>query len=54
MKIDLYNEDCKVVLEDLVDRGIVVDTIIADIPYNIKQADWDSGFNLEDLLPLFP
>lgn len=52
MKIDLYNEDCKVVLEDLVDRGIVVDTIIADIPYNIRQADWDSGFNLEDLLPL--
>ena len=51
MKIDLYNEDCKVILQDLVNRGIVVDTIIADIPYNIKQADWDSGFNLEDLLP---
>lgn len=52
MKIDLYNEDCKVILQDLVNRGIVVDAIIADIPYNIKQADWDSGFNLEDLLPL--
>ena len=52
MKIDLYNEDCKVILQDLVNSGIVVDTIIADIPYNIKQADWDSGFNLEDLLPL--
>ena len=52
MKIDLYNDDCKVILQDLVNRGIVVDTIIADIPYNIKQADWDSGFNLEDLLPL--
>ena len=52
MKIDLYNNDCKIVLQELVDKGIIVDTIIADIPYNIKQADWDSGFNLEDLLPL--
>ena len=52
MKIELYNKDCKIVLQELVDKGIVVDTIIADIPYNIKQADWDSGFNLEDLLPL--
>ena len=52
MKIELYNKDCKIVLQELVDKGIIVDTIIADIPYNIKQADWDSGFNLEDLLPL--
>lgn len=49
---DLYNGDCKIILKDLVDKGIVVDTIIADIPYNIKQADWDDGFNLEDVLPL--
>ena len=52
MNIDLYKNDCKIVLQELVDKGIIVDTIIADIPYNIKQADWDSGFNLEDLLPL--
>lgn len=49
---DLYNGDCKIILKDLVDKGIVVDAIIADIPYNIKQADWDEGFNLEDVLPL--
>ena len=37
MKIDLYNNDCKIVLQELVDKGIIVDTIIADIPYNIKR-----------------
>ena len=51
MKIDLYNKDCKIILQELVDKGIVVDAIIADIPYNIKQADWDNDFNLEELLP---
>ena len=50
--IELYNNDCKIVLSELVDKGIVVDTIIADIPYNIKQASWDSEFNLSELLPL--
>ena len=49
--IILLNNDCKVVLQTMADKGIVVDAIIADIPYNIKQADWDTGFNLEELLP---
>lgn len=47
----LYNDDCKIILQKLVDEGVVVDAIISDIPYNIKQAEWDSDFNLEDLLP---
>lgn len=50
--IELYNNDCKIVLSELVDKGIVVDSIIADIPYNIKQASWDNEFNLSELLPM--
>lgn len=48
--IEIFNEDCKKVLKDLVVRDIIVDGIIADIPYNIKQADWDNNFSLEDIL----
>ena len=50
--IELYNNDCKIVLSELVDKGIIVDSIIADIPYNIKQASWDNEFNLSELLPM--
>lgn len=49
--ISLFNEDCKYVLKKLSEKNIVIDTIISDIPYNIKQADWDINFNLEELLP---
>lgn len=50
-EVYLYNADCKDVLKQLVEQKIQVDCIIADIPYNIKQAEWDSSFNLEKLLP---
>lgn len=33
------------------DDGIMVDAIIADIPYNIGQAKWDLNFDLNELLP---
>ena len=49
--IDLYNADCNDVLPVLVSKGVKVDCIIADIPYNIKQADWDKDFNLRKVLP---
>lgn len=51
MNYELYNDDCKNVLHNLVINNKKVDAIIADIPYNIGQADWDSNFNLESLLP---
>ena len=50
--IDLYNNDCKLILKELLDKNIKVDAVIADIPYNIKQAEWDENFNLADILPL--
>lgn len=50
--IDLYNDDCKNTLHLLNSKNTKIDCIIADIPYNIKQASWDSEFNLEEILPM--
>lgn len=47
----LLKGDCKEQLEELEKNNVVVDAIIADIPYNINQAEWDEGFNLEIVLP---
>lgn len=50
--ITLYNADCFKILKQLVEENKKVNSIIADIPYNINQADWDNNFNLEKLVPL--
>lgn len=50
--IELLLGDCYDYLELFKKENIKVDAIIADIPYNIKQATWDEGFNLEPLAPL--
>lgn len=47
----LYEGDCFDVLKFLSESGVVVDAIIADIPYNIGQDEWDNNFNLESILP---
>lgn len=47
----LYCGDCSKILADLSEQGLVVDAIIADIPYNINQANWDNDFNLDNSLP---
>lgn len=49
--IKLYNGDCNEILEELIKENVHIDAVIADIPYNIKQADWDDNFNLEIILP---
>ena len=36
INIELYNDDCLVVMRQLIERGIKVDAIIADIPYRMK------------------
>lgn len=59
-KIDLYKGDCLEVMDELIARGIVVDVIITDPPYNIAKdnnfhtmgrkgidfGEWDKGFDL--------
>lgn len=45
--MQLYCGDCQLVLEDLITKGIQVDSIISDIPYNIGYDTWDKDFDLE-------
>lgn len=42
----LYNDDCFIVMQKLIDEGIKVDAIICDPPYVINYADWDKEFNM--------
>lgn len=47
----LLKGDCQEKLQELEKNNVMVSAIIADIPYNIKQADWDEGFDLDIVLP---
>lgn len=48
----LYNDDCIYRMEQLINNGIKVDAIIADVPYNIKQDTWDNNFPIYDSIKL--
>ena len=36
INIELYNDDCLVIMRQLIERGIKVDAIIADNLYSLK------------------
>ena len=42
MKIDLYNGDCLDIMDKLIEKGIIVDSIITDIPYGTTACKWDT------------
>ena len=42
----IYNDDCFKIMKELIDKGVVVDAIICDPPYNINYEDWDKEFNM--------
>ena len=42
INIELYNDDCLVLMRQLIERGIKVDAIIADIPYGIHNNKFDT------------
>lgn len=44
--VKLYNGDCFNIMRDLIEQGLLVDTIIVDPPYVINYADWDKEFNM--------
>lgn len=46
----LYNEDCFVQMQKMIDEKVTVDAIICDPPYGISYADWDINFNMSDAL----
>lgn len=37
----LYNGDCLNVLDDLISKGVKVDTVITDPPYGTTECKWD-------------
>ena len=47
----IHNNSCTA-LFDLIAKGIQVDAIITDPPYNINQAEWDNDFDLSKIIPL--
>ena len=48
----IYNGDCFKIMQELIDKGTKVDTIICDPPYNIDIAEWDRNFDIEKALNL--
>lgn len=40
--MDLYNGDCLEVMQTLINKGVKVDCIIADIPYGTTACAWDT------------
>lgn len=42
---EIFNGDCFDIMQDLINKEIKVDCIIADIPYNIKYDEWDKNFD---------
>ncbi len=40
--IDLYKGDCLKVMDELIEKGVVVDSIICDPPYGTTACKWDS------------
>lgn len=45
-KIELIKADCFEIMKSMAAQSIAFDAIIADPPYNIKQAEWDNDFNM--------
>ena len=48
-EIKLYNGDCLIVLQELIDKGIRVDAIIADIPYGTTACSWDEIIPFQEM-----
>jgi len=44
---NLLHGDCFTEMQKLIDQDITVDAIITDPPYNINQAKWDNGFDMD-------
>lgn len=48
-KIHLYKGDCLVEMDKLIDKGVVVDAIITDIPYGTTACSWDSVIPFDEM-----
>lgn len=52
MTVQLYNNDCLEIMAQMMEDGVQVDAIIADVPYNIGQDKWDKTFPISSVLLL--
>ena len=52
MDIKLYNSDCFKELNNLISKGVIVDSVITDIPYGTTQCPWDSALDFETMWDL--
>lgn len=48
-KISLYKGDCIEVMQNLIEIGVVVNSVITDIPYGTTQCSWDSVIPYDDM-----
>lgn len=49
VNVELYNDDCLVVMRQLIERGVKIDAIIADIPYGIHNNKFDTLIPFKDM-----
>ena len=47
--IDLYRGDCLEVMDELIEKGVVVDSIITDPPYGTTSCKWDSIIPFDEM-----
>lgn len=47
-KIELYKGDCLEVMDELIAKGVIVDTIITDPPYGTTACKWDTVIPMND------
>jgi len=47
--INLYNGDCLEVMDQLIEQGIKVDAIIADVPYGTTACKWDQVIPFDEM-----
>ena len=47
--IDLYKGDCLEVMDELIEKGVVVDSIITDPPYGTTACKWDSIIPFDEM-----
>ena len=45
----IYNDDCLKIMPQLIDEGVKVDLILADIPYGTTHCNWDSTITLKPM-----
>ncbi len=48
-KIELYRGDCLRTMDELIEKGVVVDAIICDPPYGTIACKWDNVIPFEDM-----